>query len=339
MVGVTAKGRKGTAHATPERLLALADPDWAANRILGGLASGEGLIHVVRDPVERTNRKGEVIEADPGEPDKRLLVVEEEFSQVLKVAGREGNTLSEVIRKAWDGKALQIMTRNSPSRASDPHIALLGHITQAELLRLLDSTDIANGVANRFLWLCVRRSQLLPEGGRLPDQEAMALGRRITTVLASARQRSELQRDAEARALWADIYPDLSAERSGLAGAIASRAEAQVLRLQLLYALLDGAEAIRSEHLLAALALWDYVEESIRCIFGDALGDPIADRALAALRANGPMTQNDLVDLFGRNVPAPRLSAAMEALLRAGKVRGDRVETGGRPRTVWRAVA
>ena len=40
---------------------------------------------------------------DPGEPDKRLLVVEEEYSVVLKVASREGNTLTEQLRKAWDG--------------------------------------------------------------------------------------------------------------------------------------------------------------------------------------------------------------------------------------------
>lgn len=338
MVGATAKGRKGTAYATPERLLTIADSVWAGNRILGGLASGEGLIHVVRDPVERPNRKGEVIEADPGESDKRLLVVEEEFSQVLKVAGREGNTLSEVMRKAWDGKTLRIMTRNSPSRATDPHVAILGHITKAELLRLLDSTDIANGVANRFLWLCVRRSQYLPEGGRLPDDEAGALGRRIATALTSARQRGELRRDDAARSVWAGIYPQLSAERLGLAGAVASRAEAHVLRLQLLYALIDGADAIRSEHLLAALALWDYVEASISFIFGDALGDPVADQILAALRKNGPMTQSDLANLFGRHIRSERLGGALQTLLLAGKARSWREATGGRDRLVWAAT-
>jgi hypothetical protein len=33
------------------------------------------------------------------------------------------------------------------------------------LLRLLKDTEAFNGFANRFLWICVRRAQLLPDGG------------------------------------------------------------------------------------------------------------------------------------------------------------------------------
>ena len=91
-------------------------------------------------------------------------------------------------------------------------------------------------------------------------------------------------------------------------------------------------------HLEAALALWQYAEDSARFIFGDATGDPNADRVLAALRANGPMAQGELVDLFGRHVAGARLTRALEALVSAGLVRSSRVETGGRPRTVWEAV-
>ena len=47
---------------------------------------------------------------------------------------------------------------------------------------------------------------------------------------------------------------------SGLYGAVTSRAEAQVVRLSLIYALLDCSPVIRQEHLLAALALWEYCE-------------------------------------------------------------------------------
>jgi hypothetical protein len=41
----------------------------------------------------------------------------------------------------------------------------------------------------------------------------------------------------EARKLWHEIYRDLSKEQSGLLGAIVARAEAQVIRLALVYAL------------------------------------------------------------------------------------------------------
>ena len=160
---------------------------------------------------------------------------------------------------------------------------------------------------------------------------------RVRTALDIARRRGPLYRDDETNRIWERVYSALTAERPGMFGAITARAEAHVLRVSLIYALLDCAEAIRRPHLEAALALWQYAEDSARFIFGDAIGDPIADRVLAALRTNGCMAQNDLVDLFGRNVRADRLSHALEGLVRLGKVRSSRVETNGRPRTMWEA--
>ena len=61
---------------------------------------------------------------------------------------------------------MSLMTKN-PTVASDTHIACVGHVTADELRRHLQETDAANGFANRFLWLCVRRSQFLPDGGKL----------------------------------------------------------------------------------------------------------------------------------------------------------------------------
>jgi hypothetical protein len=93
-----------------------------------------------------------------------------------------------------------------------------------------------------------------------------------------------LRRDAEATAIWQDVYPSLSEGAPGLFGAATSRAEAQVLRLSVLYAALDRSAVITADHLLAALAVWRYAEESARWIFGDATGDPTADTIIGALR-------------------------------------------------------
>src|SRR5262249_59780366 len=106
--------------------------------------------------------------------------------------------------------------------------------------------------------------------------------------LARAKQVERMQRDAEARAAWPAVYPSLSDDRPGLVGALLGRAEAQVLRLSMLYALLDGSATIRHAHLTAALALWEYVEASVRYLFEKRLGDPIADTLLAALERAHP---------------------------------------------------
>jgi hypothetical protein len=255
------------------------------------------------------------------------------------VASREGNTLSEVLRRGFDGINQQILTRNTPIKATAPHISLLGHITEEELRRELTETQQANGFANRHLFFCVMRSKLLPHGGTLEESQVNDLVQRIRIALAEARRGGEIRRDPDANKMWEAVYPALTEERPGLFGAITARAEAHALRLSLNYALLDGADAIRPPHLEAALAVWQYAEDSARFIFGDATGDPVADRILAALRANGPLAQHEIVDLFGRHVGAAKLTRALEALVSAGKIRSARLETGGRPRTVWEAVS
>ncbi|MFT4037205.1 MAG: hypothetical protein QM692_03415 [Thermomicrobiales bacterium] len=336
-IGRTARGRKGTAHSETERICRLADPAWAS-RIVGGLSSGEGLIQEVRDPTYTRNKEGEEVVDDEGVLDKRLFIVEEEFSQVLRVAGRDGNTLSEVVRRAWDGRDLRVMTRKFPLVATRPHISIFGHITQEELLREMDATDRVNGLGNRFLFIPVRRSKLLPHGGRLPDAEVTRLSDDLRSAIEAARRFTEVRRDPEADRIWEAVYPELTRDRPGMLGALTARAEAQVLRLSFIYALLDSSPAIRRPHLEAALAVWQYAEDGAAYVFGDAVGDPVADRVLGALRANGPSSQSGLSDLFGRNLSATRLSGALETLLRLGKVRATRVETAGRPATVWEAL-
>jgi len=93
--------------------------------------------------------------------------------------------------------------------------------------------------------------------------------------------------NAAARELWADEYGRITKGRDGLRGALCGRAEAHVLRLSLIYALLDSSDAIRPEHLQAALAFWDYCEQSIEHIFGGASGDADRERILGAL-GSGP---------------------------------------------------
>ncbi len=347
-VGDSSKGRKGTGWSTPRYLLSLCDADWSKDRVKPGLSSGEGLIYNVRDPLnkkEPIKEKGRVVDyqevcVDEGEKDKRLLIVEPEFASVLTVANREGNTLSEIIRQAWDNGNLSPLTKSNPIKATNAHISLIGHITWQELLVRLDDTSKANGFANRFLWALVRRSKELPEGGAVPEEKLFSLAERLREAIAFSRTVSEMKRDEEAKALWAAVYHDLSEGRPGLLGAVLSRAEAQVLRLSLIYALLDKSDIIKVAHLQAALAVWEYCEKSAVLIFGQRLGDPTADRILEALRNAGPqgLAENDIHELFGRNKSANERARALNLLASLGLAQMEKQGTAGRPRTVWKAT-
>ena len=344
-VGETSKARKGTSASHNKRIFRRADEAWGKECVTSGLSSGEGLIYSVRDSVvKRVKQKGggyanEIV--DDGVADKRRMFIESEFASTLRVMGREGNTLSAVIRQAWDDGDLRTAVKNSPNSATGAHISIIAHVTRDEVRRELCATDQANGFANRFQWYAVRRSKCLPEGGNLDDDNLNDLVTRTHRAIEFAKKAGVVTRDDDARKLWCDVYPELSEGKPGLLGAITARAEAQVLRLSLIYALLDLSTKVRPEHLKAALALWDYSERSARWIFGTATGDTNADRILSALRAAGSkgMTQTQISErIFNRNVPANALSASLRILHESGKIKFAKQSTGGAPRKRWFAT-
>ncbi|MDY7091577.1 MAG: DUF3987 domain-containing protein [Acidobacteriota bacterium] len=349
LVGQSSKGRKGVSAGQARRLFHNIDSDWCTRRIEQGLSSGEGLIWAVRDPIEkveavrengRPTGEIETVVTDAGEDDKRLFVQESEFASTLRVLKRDGNTLSAIVRNAWDSGKLSSLTKNSPARATGAHISIVGHITKQELLRYLDSTEAANGFGNRFLWCCVRRSKLLPEGGQAHTLDFREEIRELEEVLAFSRQVSVLRRDANATRMWAEVYPELSEGKPGMLGSMIGRAEAQTMRLACLYALLDRSDVVRSEHLFAALALWQYCEDSARWIFGDALGDPVADQILRFLRRNPEgLTRTEIGNLFGRHCKKGDLSRGLGLLLEQGLAKAEKLETGGRPTESWKATS
>lgn len=340
-VGASAKGRKGTAGGRVKAVTKLADEIWSNERIASGLSSGEGLIYAVRDEVHKwdANAKEYAI-VDPGVADKRLLVTEPEFAGALSAMERHGNTLSPVIRNAWDGETLQTMTRASPLKATGAHISIIAHITEAEARARLTRTEMANGFANRFLFCCVKRSKLLPHGGDLTEAELSNLCQRVKGAVEFARQVGRVKMTKKAAEAWTAAYPELSAERQGLLGAVIARSEAQVIRLSLIFALLDSHDAVSPKHLEAAMAVWAYCEELALRIFGASLGDPVADDILRALRRSGTdgMTRTAISDLFARNRSSDQIGAALALLMTKGCARMEAKTTGGRPIEVWFAV-
>jgi hypothetical protein len=347
LVGQSSKARKGTSFEYIKDIVEFADPMWAQERIQGGLSSGEGLIHVVRDPTMKWDKDDQQwIEADHGIDDKRLLVMEPEFAAVLRVMQRSGTTISHLLRKGWDGQKLQTMTRKEPLTASNAHISVMGHITEDELRACLTHTDMANGFANRFLFALVKRSKVLPFGGNLSDSDIQQLGeelKRIVDVVKGDAMNGrvpppQVTMTQEARAAWDPIYHNMAVERSGLLGAITARAEAQTLRLAMIYALLDEADQIDLPHLQAGLAVWNYCEASAAHIFGTTLGDEVADTILRALknaRPNG-MSRTTIYNLFSGHQPKGRTDAALGLLAEKGRVRVEiQGGTRGRPFEIW----
>lgn len=320
LVGPTAfGGRKGTAYSIAADVV---DRAWPIRDLMvPGVASGEGIAaHFVRHPDE-----------------PRALALEPEFARLLAIMSREGSTLSAVLRNAWDDVPLGHTRSRDEAQVKRHHLGMLGHITPPELRQRLTSSDAANGFANRILWLAVRRTKLVPRPTSPAQIIAPGVITRLHDAIVAAHRPMEMAFDDEARDRWDWFYAEMAASiRLGLAGAVTARHEAQVARLSLIYALADGADAIGSEHLEAAVAFADYARRSVVWALGDSTGNRHADVLLSML-SEGEIGWEDGKRALGLRTAAEMVEA-VAVLTEAGVAEVGTVSSGpGRPRRVIRA--
>jgi hypothetical protein len=330
LVGRTAKARKGSSWHALAPVLAGADPGFVADRIVSGLATGEGLIHELAGREEGVGRS--------------LLFVESEWGRTLAAAARSA-TLSGVLRAAWDGGSgdLRVLTRSRPLRASGCSVSLLAHITEGELRRRLSGQDVCGGLGNRFLYVGVKRAQLLPDGGgEIPADQLDVLSIRLWMAAEGAKEIDVLRRTPDAAARWDGIYRQIAADDcDDTVGSLLARADAHQVRLQVLYALLAGRSTIELADVEAAEAVWAHSAATVAAVFGGHVADPLVGQLLAALEEAGAagLTGSQQRALVGSHVAGERLAAARIALQEAGKASTTVVPSGGRPQLVTIRVA
>jgi Protein of unknown function (DUF3987) len=350
LVGPSSSGRKGTATDSVRKLLKHTDPKFNKERVHNtGLSTGEGMIYKVRDLREETEavERGGTVSTqnkvvDFGVDDKRLLAIETEFAQVLQKGKKEGNTLTATMRTLWDGHPVHQGAKTNKDSVQSPHISMIGNITEHELKACLGKADMSNGFANRILWCCSKKSKTLPFARPLPQVELDKL--RDALLCVERNMPGEMfwwdGKNPECMDMWAIEYERLSAGKGdGIFEDITARAIPQVIRLTMIYAALDQSSVFKVEHLKAALEVWRYCEDSARYIFGDVVGDKLANQIIDLLTTSPRgMTQTEISDAFKRNKSSAQIQAALRLLEEAGKVDKQVQGTSGRPLTTWRKV-
>jgi hypothetical protein len=269
-----------------------------ALNLMSGLSTSEGLIASVRDELWGLEKGKEVLKFK-GVTDKRKLFLETEFAQVLRRMKRESNTLSATLRQAYDGDDLQTVTKQDPMKATAPHISVIFHITRTELASQMDFDSAMNGFGNRIMFFWSERSKSLPNPGRPSEGHFASFVPKLTRAIEFAYGAlpfgnetekivgvSEMTRSPHAELLWATLYEKLlNQPRLGRQhNAMCARARAHVLRLSMIYALLDCSATIEHKHVHRAYCLWEHAERTSRFVFGNSLGDKVAEEILLMLR-------------------------------------------------------
>jgi hypothetical protein len=341
--GKSAKARKGTSAGPADRLFTAlesnTDAPAMASKSLGPLSTGEGIVYAVRDAIEVWDDKEQASKVvDPGVNDKRLYVQEEEFAAALSAGKRDGNTLSATVRALWDSGTRSPMTKTSRTQCTDAHVGILAHITLDELALTLSACDKLNGYANRFLWILAKRSKRVSRPKRMPDNLFNPIQKEIWERLHKAHAVGRMYFTMAADDLWDSEYDRLTEDRPGIAGAITARAEAQVVRLSMIYALIDGQSKIDAQHVTSALAMWRYAQASAEHIFTeDTVGSKLDPKVKEVIFGASGVSLTDIHHATGKNHKAADIRASIQRLTDAGLVRSKSVRTDGaaKPRIVF----
>ena len=255
IVGNSAHARKGTSWDVVSWLLKAVDPDWHKDRIKSGLASGEGLIWLVRDPITRREKAHSTTggrggyhesEIDPGVDDKRALWVETEIRQHPRDPQPRGEL---PLRMDPQGVRLGRHGLRDQEQCLPRHRRPCLDHRPCHRTRAAPPPD-PGGRGQRLrqslpLALCPP-VEVPGRGGRDAHRRLRPDATRLAGVVDFARGQRDspdgflVARDHAAKALWQEVYPRLNADHLGAAGQAITRAAALTMRLAVIYALLDA---------------------------------------------------------------------------------------------------
>lgn len=329
LVGKTGIGRKGTAMYKARDALANVLGSDAVNRArLNGIASGEGLVKALldreRDSLTYGNPTG--------------VLFEEEYANYLAAAGREGSTLDQRMRAAFDGMSMAQRKAAETITVKEPYwlCGLVG-ITPKELQLKALAESFYSGSGNRWLWLpVIRRSRdslnsappVLPADLGEPLRDAHRDAMRIPPLIAH---------DEGVGRLMSEYDGYLREETIGIAADMSRRLGVIAFRIALIHASVERSGRVTVEHYRRGLALTEYARNGLPWTFGDAAGNRDAALLYRHLKDSTVLTNGTISKYIIRDIA--RRQAAVDELQEAGVAEVVKVRTGGRIRSELRLVA
>jgi hypothetical protein len=247
LVAGTGRG-KGTALRAAHHVLDTSLGRFLATHTTSGITSGASMVNHLWEQQEAT------AETEHGR-DVRAMVVEEEWSEVLRRVKRDASFTAK-LRAAWDGTTLRNTTKEEAQEVRDPAMVLHCHVTPSDWAKYVGESEAAGGSYNRILPFLLGSVPMLDDdrvslpkvdGSDLSDAYGWATARPRVITLAE-----------DARPLWRIVrrYARILGETlpEGQAVFIERTAE-QTLRVAACLAASECSERITEEMLSAAFTL------------------------------------------------------------------------------------
>lgn len=246
---------------------------------------------------------------------------------------RRSDDLASTICDTFDG--FDLPAWSDPTRSVPPPTAFIGQVRAAVIEEV--SVEAAQ-VAARCIWWDHSRDDHRYTVQPLAVDDLNAVATQIAESVLRQRARRQVHLDDSAELAWEQALPNIVAQGAqDIVDACKDHAAAQVLRMALIFSLLDSTAQVQAAHVEAALATWGEHFDSVMRLFGDTLPCNLPDTIRGILiQAQAPLTTSELHAAFNNHLPARRLKAALEELVAEGRVVREHIPTFGRPREVYR---
>jgi Protein of unknown function (DUF3987) len=302
-------------------------PQWDIR--LTGIGSGEGIVFHGVAQAEK-NPSGFA----------RMLLMTGELSELLVVGKREGSTLTQKLRNAFDREPLMNVTRAGSLGVSPAQYQLgtLAAITPDELRSLVaKGISMTDGYLNRALWVPVQERPNVTVDGA-----TTVLSKYVAKRLHDALEAAEMDRtspyrlDYEAADELTRYYRHVQ-QATGIEGTLARRLATHALRVALVHASIELHDEITPYDVWRGIALTEYTRHGLRWVFGESIvASRDAIRVLRAVHTAGrELSMREMGRAaWGGRYSKERLQDAIDELRRADLLvirRSEPGSGGGRP--------
>ena len=142
---------------------------------------------------------------------------------------------------------------------------------------------------------------------------------KVVATFGSPAPEREIEWSQEAKKQWCKFYDSINTSNAGVVGSIIARSDAHVLRLTMLFTVLENSTLMEPRHLNAAIAFWQYCERSAMWAFGEKTGNKAADQIYWALqREPKGMTRAQInLEVFNNHASKSQMDFAFSTLVDA----------------------
>jgi hypothetical protein len=313
LIGRTGIDRKSTAMKCGDREILQRIPNNIVH--VKGALSSEGIYEVLAK-----------------QRDTRLLLYCDEMRSFLNISNRQGTAdIIPRLNTLYDCPDSDDLTRSRAQsiQIDHPFVSFIAGTPKEWLTDAIGGGEIMGGFVNRFLPVEGMSNKSIPFPKPADDQTAKQLAAELTKIIDQCTNLPvELEWSAGANGMYEKFYDAWHQRQSSLStetAAITNRIPNHVVKIAMVYSILDGRSEITDHAIATAIQIGDYLERTAISIFADtglSKQGRVEQMIISRLKSNGGiMEYRKLQRALGGKTDAESFNRAIRNLIIADVIK------------------